>query len=565
MGIIVCSEVGALPGGVACMAVARRVIALGTPGLGMRFGALLILVLMTIQGVPSRADGSAFSHESVLAEARALAARPFALPPEVPEILGALDYDVYRSIRYRKEQAVRLSGADRFSVELFAPGFLFATGVELFVVREGRSEPLLPDGQSFATPSPEIAQAIAAFGRFAGFRLHYPINETISDDSYTDDDYADEFIVFQGASYLRAVSRRQLYGLSARGLALNVAQRSGEEFPMFRRFWIESLAGEPSGIVVHALLDSPSVAGAYRFEIWPGLVTILDVDVTLFPRRALTHVGLAPLTSMFMHGPMDGPDAPDYRPAVHDSDGISMFTGAGEWIYRPLVNPRSLQVSAFLDSAPKGFGLVQRSRRFDQFEDLEARYEQRPSAWVEPRGDWGAGHLELVEIPSASEANDNMVAYWRPQAELPAGEPYAFAYRLSWPDRVPMRDQIPQVQRSAMGRTLGTRLPQVVIDWDTRLVPADAQLSAVASASAGSVLETLLQTNEETGGTRVFVTFDPGRAPVVELRVELHIEPRLEVDTNSGEGGDPDSDPDPGHEEVAPKLSEVWLYRWLAD
>ncbi|MCC5885507.1 MAG: glucan biosynthesis protein G [Gammaproteobacteria bacterium] len=526
---------------------------------------MLLLPLLTQQAWSSPSAEPAFSHDSVLAEARALAASPYAAPQQVPAALKALNYDVYRSIRFRKERAVRLQEDDRFSVELFAPGFLFETGVELFVVRAGRSEPLLPDEQSFETPSPEISRAIAAFARSAGFRLHYPINETISDGGYGDGDYADEFIVFQGASYLRAVSRRQIYGLSARGLALDVAQRGGEEFPMFRRFWIEAMAGEPSGIVVHALLDSPSVAGAYRFEIWPGLVTTLDVAVTLFPRRALTHVGLAPLTSMYMHGPMDGPDAPDYRPAVHDSDGISMFTGAGEWIYRPLVNPRSLQVSAFLDSAPQGFGLVQRSRRFDQFEDLEARYEQRPSAWIEPRGDWGAGHLELVEIPSASEANDNMVAYWRPRAELPAHQPYSFAYRLSWPDRVPMRDQVPQVQRSAMGRTLGTRLPQAVIDWDTRLVPADAELSAVASASAGRVLETLLQRNEETGGTRVFVTFEPGRAPVVELRVELQIERRIMTDLNDGEdeGGDPG--PDQGLWESEKRLGEVWLYRWLAE
>lgn len=504
-------------------------------------------------------EGPTFSHDAVLAAARELAAKPFAEPSAVPAVLDALSYDVYRSIRYRKARAIRLQGADRFSVELFAPGFLFGAGVEMFVVVDGRAESLRPDAQSFETPSPEIAAALAAFGRFAGFRLHYPINETISNDSFPDDAYADEFIVFQGASYLRAVSRRQNYGLSARGLALDVAQSGGEEFPMFRRFWIEPMPGEPSGIVVHALLDSPGVAGAYRFEIWPGLVTTTDVSVTLFPRRALTHVGLAPLTSMYMHGPMDGPDAPDYRPAVHDSDGISMRTGSGEWIYRPLVNPQSLQVSAFRDAAPQGFGLVQRSRHFDHFEDLEARYEKRPSAWVEPRGDWGAGHVELVEIPSDSETNDNIVVYWRPQVPVPAGQPFHFSYRLSWPDGVPMRDQIPQVQRSAMGRTLETALPQVVIDWDTHLVPADARLSAVASSSAGRVLETLLHLNEETGGTRVFVTFDPGRAEIVELRVELFVEEQEPTVPNVA--GSVEAVVDEGEQ----KLGEVWLYRWLAE
>ncbi len=566
MAIIVWLGVSAPSGRMTCTAS-------GTPSrngnhpraarIALRIVTLLSVMLMTAETVPSASVEPAFSHETVLAEARALAANPFAPPQKIPAELAALSYDVYRSIRYRKVQAVRLQEADRFSVELFAPGFLFTTGVELFVVSAGQPEPLLPGEQSFATPAPEIAQAIAAFGRFAGFRLHYPINATISDGGYAESDYADEFIVFQGASYLRAVSRRQVYGLSARGLALNVAQRGGEEFPLFRRFWIEPMVGEPGGITVHALLDSPSVAGAYRFDIWPGLVTTVDVAVTLFPRSALTHVGLAPLTSMYMHGPMDGPAAPDYRPAVHDSDGISMFTGTGEWIYRPLVNPRSLQVSAFLDSAPQGFGLVQRSRRFEHFEDLEAHYQSRPSAWIEPRGDWGAGQVELVEIPSASEANDNIVAYWRPQAALPAGQAYRFAYRLSWPDRVPMRHQVPQIQRSAIGLTLGTQLPQAVIDWDTRLVPDDAQLSAVASASAGRVVETLLQRNDETGGTRVFVTLQPGRAPVVELRVELRIERRQPSDPHASDGAD--RVPDQGHDDVERQLGEVWLYRWLAE
>lgn len=531
----------------------------GRPRLLRGFVTLLLSSSLLSGHAASPADGKAFSHDAVVAAARELAAGPFAPAPEVPGLLAALSYDVYRSIRYRKARAIRLPGADRFSAEMFAPGFLFGAGVEIFVIVDGRAELLRPDAQSFDTPSPELAEAIAAFGRFAGFRLHYPINETISNDSFPNDAYADEFMVFQGASYLRAVSRRQRYGISARGIALQVAQRGGEEFPMFRRFWIEPMAEEPSGIVVHALLDSPSVAGAYRFEIWPGLVTTTDVSVTLFPRRALTHVGLAPLTSMYMHGPVDGPDLPDYRPAVHDSDGISMLTGNGEWIYRPLVNPSSLQVSAFRDAAPQGFGLVQRSRRFHDFEDLEAHYEQRPSAWVEPRGDWGEGHVELVEIPSDSEANDNIVAYWRPQLPLPAGQPYHFAYRLSWPDRVPMRDQVPQVQRSAMGRTLGTALPQVVIDWDTRLLSAEAELSAIASSSAGRVLETLLQLNEETGGTRVFVTFDPGRAEVIELRVELRVAGLQPA------APDIDATGEVLLVEDEQKLGEIWLYRWLAE
>jgi periplasmic glucans biosynthesis protein len=468
-----------------------------------------------------------FSHEDIVATARGLSSRPYVRPATVPETLRKLTYDLYRQIRFRKDGAIWGKSPSRFAIELFPPGFLYQHGIDVSIVENGKVLPIRIDENAFEFPSPEIGTVLAALGKFAGFRLHYPINRP---------DYKDEFVVFQGASYFRAVSRGQNYGLSARGLAIDVAEPGGEEFPSFTRFWIERASANTSSIVVHALLDSPRVAGAYRFGIYPGAPTIIDVDLTLFPREPLAHVGLGALTSMFLFGPVDRAPQVDYRPAVHDSIGLALHTGNGERIWRPLNNPRRLQVSAFVDRNPRGFGLVQRDRRFNHFQDLEARYETRPSAWIIPRGDWGPGHVVLAEIPTDSETNDNIVAYWRPEAGLVPGRTFNASYRITWPGNIPATRGISPVIRSAAGRTFDGRHNQMVIDYAPVVVPSPETIRADASISRGKLLETVTQPNPETGGFRVFVTFDPGQAEMIEFRVQ------------------------PRH--LGKPVGETWLYRW---
>src|SRR6202034_4338273 len=233
----------------------------------------------------------------------------------------------------------------------------------------------------------------------------------------------DEFLVFQGASYFRAVAQNLLYGLSPRGLAINTAEPSGEEFPVFTHFWIEQPGKHANSVVIFALLESESVTGAYRFTVQPGAETLTDVDLTLFPRAEIRVAGIAPLTSMFLFDETNRGRLDDYRPEVHDSDGLLIAAASGEQIFRPLANPIKLQVSTFTTQQPKGFGLVQRSRQQSDFQDFEAQYERRPSAWVEPQGDWGPGSLELVEIPSGRETNDNIVAFWRTAQTLNPAHP----------------------------------------------------------------------------------------------------------------------------------------------
>ena len=472
-------------------------------------------------------DGTPFSRQTVLDLAQDVARRPFQEPAPAPAALTDLDYDVYRQIRYRKAEAIWGASKTRFSIELFAPGFLYRDLIDISVVENGRARPLVIAADSFDVPDAGLAQSLVQAGKFAGFRLHYPLNRP---------EYRDEVVVFQGASYFRAASAGQIFGLSARGLAIDTAQPDGEEFPLFRRFWIERPSAQDEAIVVHALLDSESVAGAYRFGIYPSRSTAMEVEAALFPRRTLDHVGLAPLTSMFLFGSADGPDRPDYRPAVHDSEGLAVVTGHDEAIWRPLMNPATLQVSALLDRSPKGFGLIQRSRAFAHYPDLEADYGRRPSAWVEPRGDWADGHVELVEIPTDVEINDNIVAYWQPKAPIPAGSRYDFAYRLSWPNAVPYRGRLARVTFSGIGQRLLDGLPQAVLDYDID-VPAE-RLTISAAASAGSIREVILTDNPKTGGVRALLTFDPDGSPLVELRVQ----PRI---------GDT-------------AIGETWLYRWLA-
>ena len=255
--------------------------------------------------------------------------------------------------------------------------------------------------------------------------------------------------MFQGASYFRAIAKGTEYGLSARGLALRTAHPAGEEFPAFTHFWIERPSTNATGVVVHALLQSPSTTGAYRFSVTPGNETMIDVDLTLYPRVALDNVGLAPLTSMFLFDESNRSRIDDFRDEVHDSDGLQILMTSGEQIWRPLANPTQLQISSFTADAPKAFGLVQRSRKVSDYHDLEARYEKRPSAWIEPTSDWGPGSVQLIEIPTDREINDNIVALWRPKNPIPAGKPWHASYRMRW---------LPQPRSAAaVGRVSGTR------------------------------------------------------------------------------------------------------------
>jgi len=478
-------------------------------------------------GRSARAAAAGVNFGAVLGEAEELSKSPFA-EPEISDHYGFndLSYDQYRDIRFRPDHGLWAGQGLNFQVDLFHPGFRFRKPVEIMVVEDGRSEPLTFSPDMFDYGPLVTAPADPAGLGFSGFRVRAPINTA---------DVMDEFAVFQGASYYRSVAKGQRYGLSARGLTINTADPDGEEFPHFRKFWL--MRPEPGAtlLVVLALLDSPSTTGAYRFAIRPGSPTTVDVELVLFPRVEMPRVGFGALSSMFLFGPSGRAGYDDFRNAVHDSEGLQIVTGAGEHVYRPLANPSRLQVSAFLDRGPRGFGLVQRTRAFADYQDLETRFDLRPSAWIEPIGDWGRGAVVLVEIPAETETNDNIVAYWRPSEPIPADRPFALTYRLTWCDTPPVDAAPARVAASRGGLSFDRRRRLFVVDFEG-LGRDDPAPTIDVTATRGTVSNVSARWSPPSSVYRVSFELDPGRETLIELRLVLVR----------------DSIP----------VSETWLYRW---
>ena len=429
-----------------------------------------------------------FDFATLQARAKALAAKPYAAPKgEVPEWLRKLTYDELRLIEFEGKQSLWFREKLPFQAQFLHPGFLFDKTVHIAEVQGGQARTIPFRREYFKYRTVKTGDTPETMG-FAGFRLMFPFGGPGAE--------LDEIGSFAGASYYRFLGRETAYGLSARGLALDTAEPTPEEFPTFTEFWLERPTPLSTSMKVYALLDSPSVAGAYQFTITPGKDTVVQVKTALFCRKNAKVFGVAPLTSMFWHG--ENTDATrDFRPEVHDSDGLLMQTGAGEWIWRPLENPKKVRVSAFADDNPRAFGLLQRDRNFENYQDLEASYHTRPSTWVEPVGKWGRGTVRLVELPTAKETDDNIVAFWVPD-KLPApGEPIEMEYRLHW-----FLDQIGPpagfVRSTRHGRSAiyEPGFERFVIDFDGKRLQefkADAAPDDQADTKAGAKAEPKLQ------------------------------------------------------------------------
>ncbi|KIN70923.1 Glucans biosynthesis protein G [Sulfitobacter noctilucae] len=475
-------------------------------------------------------EATPFDADTVTDLARTLAAEPYAPRPMIPESWRKLSYDQYRKIWFDGRNALWENSDLPQRMDVFPPGLYYPQAVALHVVEDGTARPISFDMGVFDTaeefPEVDINETLG----YSGLRLRAELEKP---------GIFQEYAVFQGASYFRGIGTGEIYGLSARGLALKTGDPAGEEFPDFTAFWMETPDADSSRLVLHALLDSPSCTGAYRFEITHGNVLQMRISATLFAREDMTHVGIAPLTSMFLFDDTMRQRFSDFRPAVHDSDGLLIQNGGGEVIWRPLANPTSLQISTFADQNPRGFGLMQRKRAFSDFNDLEALYHDRPAVWITPGEDWGAGAVTLVEIPADLEIYDNIVSYWRPENPFPAGTSHQMSYTLHWGEDpvAPAADMPVKVINTAMGgRPEGGIV--VAIDFAAAdIVPDDlGTVEIVVRSSTGTVTPGILQKNPETKGPRLAFTFEPGDAGLVEFRAQLRL------------NGDP--------------LSEVWLYRW---
>ena len=427
-----------------------------------------------------------FDYARLKGVARSMASAAYQAPTaELPPAIAKLSWDQWQSIRFRDDHSLWFGEGLRFRVQLFHLGFTIKKPVKIHVIENGQSQELSYDPALFDYSRSGVdSRKLAPNLGFAGFRLLFH------------GDWKRDFAAFQGASYFRAVDGELQYGMSQRGLAVDCGLPRPEEFPDFIAYYLERPAKDSSQLTVYGLLDSPSVTGAYRFVIDVGDSVLMDIDAALYPRKNIERLGIAPGTSMFLCGPNDRRIDNDWRPAIHDSDGVQMHTGAGEWLWRPLVNSPAVRVNAFADESPRGFGLMQRDRNFDHYQDDGVFYDRRPSVWVEPKSGWGKGSVMLVEIPTVDETFDNIVAFWNPADKPQRGQELLFGYRLYWcrynPDPCPLAQVY--ATRTGIGGILGQKRGyfswRFVVDFvggDFALLGEDAHIEPLISASRGSV------------------------------------------------------------------------------
>ncbi|EGF31821.1 Glucans biosynthesis protein G precursor [Oxalobacteraceae bacterium IMCC9480] len=481
----------------------------------------LLAVLLATCAALAGNSAFAFDFADVAQRAKVLSQSAYKKPAgNLPKSIDNLSYDQYRDIRFNTDKSLWRSARLPFEVAFFHQGLFYDHPVKINEVINKRVREIKFDPQSFNYGKNAIDPKQLEQLGFAGFRVHTALNSK---------KYKDEVVVFLGASYFRALGKGQGYGASARGLSIDTAQNSGEEFPQFSEFWLDRPDGNAKELTIYALLDSRRATGAYRFTIKPGSDTEVDVKAQLFLRENVATLGIAPLTSMYFFGENQRSTVEDYRPEVHDSDGLSVQTGSDEWIWRPLVNPKRLLVTSFALENPKGFGLMQRERNFSSFQDLESHYEKRPSVWIEPTGKWGKGRIELVQLPTADETNDNAVAFWTPEQNPKPGQPFNVEYKMRWEKESETRPPHAWVTQTRRGHGYTKKVDEslaLIIDFEGpafKKLPAETKLEGAVTIDAnGKLMETNTYRNEVTGGWRIAVRLDRNDdAKPVELTAHL--------------------------------------------
>ncbi|WGF88778.1 glucan biosynthesis protein [Marinivivus vitaminiproducens] len=385
-------------------------------------------------------EPEAFSWDNLVARAQAMAAQAYA-GHDVPnrDALAPIDFDAFWKIRYRPEASLWPDREAPFPAQFFHRSAFNADRVPIFAIEDGQAREVLYDEGLFSYEDEALRDSLPDDLGFAGFNLRRPPPRE------------GDWLVFLGASYFRTDGEQDQFGLSARGLSINTGL-SPEEFPRFTTFWLERTPPGSGEAVIYALLDSESACGAYRFVVSKPGPAIMEVDARLFMRKAVERLGIAPLSSMFWFGPQNRHAATDWRPQVHDSDGLALWTGQGEHIWRPLNNPSVATTNSFSDADPKGFGLQQRARDFSDFEDDGVFYERRPSVWIEPLHAWGRGAVQLLELPTDDEIYDNIACYWLPEAPTEPGQALEFRYRLTWSSGEPYPREVARVVATRVGR-----------------------------------------------------------------------------------------------------------------
>lgn len=516
----------------------RDVLKLALAGLGAPSIAAASAAPAHAQPSPAengaQAQRAPFDPTQVVEMARNLARQPWRKPAlDLPEPFNSLNHEQYVAIERKAEAFLWRDQSIGFALEPKPRGFIFNNPLQINVVEDGIARRLVYDPADYTfgkTPSAAERKDVG----FAGFRLWLRAG----------DGSLQEFANFQGQGYFQTVGRGQPFGASARALAVRpVDQGKGEEFPYFVAVWIERPVLAANAIVIHALLESESVTGAYRFTMRPGDATIVDTECTLFTRAAIDNLGVAAVQGTFLFGPIDRRRGDDVRPGVYDVAGVQMHSGKDEWIWRPVANRQAIQLSAFVDDNPKGFGILQRDRNFALFADDDNHWEARPSVWTEPLGDWGRGHVTLLEIPAESQVNQNIIVYWRPRAPLAANTETTFSYRQWWCWTPPDRPPFAATWRSRSGRVSAAppnaRRRRFLVEFRGDVLADVArypEVTARVTTAQGSVASTRLVLARHEKAARVTFDVDAGNEPHTELRLLL--------------------------ESAGKPISETWLYRW---
>lgn len=493
------------------------------------------------------AQALAFSLDDVATKAKELSGQKFVAPKSnLPASFSGMKYADYQQITFNQDKAYWKDAKTPFRLNFYHEGMHYSVPVKINEVTANNVEEIKYDPSMFNFGNLQVDQAQLKDLGFAGFKVLYPLNKA---------DKHDELMTMLGASYFRVIGKNQVYGLSARGLAIDTALPSGEEFPRFTEFWVEQPQSDRRNLVIYALLDSPRATGAYRFVLTPGKDSTVDVEAKVFLRDNVNKLGIAPLTSMYLFGPNQPSAQVNYRPALHDSNGLAIHAGNGEWLWRPLNNPRRLSVSTYTIENPRGFGLLQRGHEFYKYQDLDERYDKRPSGWVEPKGDWGKGHVELVEIPTPDETNDNIVAFWTPDTLPEKGQPIDVSYRLhfttdesnlhtkdlAWVSQT--RLSTGDVRQSNLVRQTDGSLAYIIDFEGPNLddLPEDSQVGSQVSLDAnGELVENSVRYNPVTKGYRL----------TLRLKVKDQTKP-VEMRANLAQGDKP--------------LSETWTYQLPAN
>ena len=492
-----------------------------------KFNKILICKLLCLASASCISISAwAFSFDDVVAKAEKLSKKAYVQPSKnIPNELASLQFADYQKILFNHQKAYWSDRKSRFKLEFYHEGMYFDIPIKINEIVDNQINPIQYDPSYFDLSQINLDKLDTKNLGFAGFKVHYPINNPTKTD--------DEIFSALGGSYFRAVGKDQHYGLSARGLAIDTGEMSGEEFPRFKEYWIERPQANQKHLIIYALLDSPSVTGAYKITLVPSVDTTVTMQAKVFFRNSVKKLGIAPLTSMFLFGPNQPSPLLNYRPAMHDSNGLSILANNNEWIWRPLNNPKRLSFSSYSLENPKAFGLIQRDKGFDDYQDLDDHYEKRPSVWTEILGDWQKGRVELVEIPTADETNDNIVAFWVPQKQYKAGDVLDIKYRLHYslnenkryPNdvarAVSTRLSLGDIKQANLIRKLdGSNA--YVIDFAGPELSEKSPVKVISSINNGSILSSEVQYNPEIKGWRVIVRFNvEDNKKATDIRVQL--------------------------------------------